>query len=259
MEATDIGWTGLAASLVLVALALALSLIQRLGLELEIGWASLRAGVQLLIVGAALVLVLDDDTPVALSWVWVVAMIGFAAFTIRSSASDVPGILGVSLASMAAITVVSMGVIFGLGIFPHEPVAIVPVAGMLIGNSMSQTVLAANRVVAEIGEKRTEVEARLALGQPATVAARPYVAQALRTALIPQIERTKATGIVILPGAMTGLILAGVDPTDAVLIQLAVMYLILGSVATSVTIVGLGVRRQLFTADHRLVRLDEAA
>ena len=87
----------------------------------------------------------------------------------------------------------------------------------------------------------------------ASVASRPYVAQALRTALIPQIERTKVLGIVMLPGAMTGLILAGVDPMDAVLIQLAVMYLILGSVATAVTIVGLGVRRQLFTADHRLV------
>lgn len=85
------------------------------------------------------------------------------------------------------------------------------------------------------------------------------MAQALRTALIPQIERTKAVGIVILPGAMTGLILAGVDPTDAVLIQLAVMYLILGSVATSVTIVGLGVRRRLFTDDHRLVPLAEAS
>ena len=259
MEATEIGWAGLAASLVLVALALILSVIQRLGLAFEIGWASVRAGAQLLAVGVALVVVLDDGTPLALSWVWVAAMIVFASVTIRSSARAVPGILAISIASMTAITVVSMGVIFGLGIFPHEPVAIVPVAGMLIGNSMSQTILAANRVVAEIREKRDEVEARLALGHPATIASRPYVAQALRTALIPQIERTKAVGIVILPGAMTGLILAGVDPTDAVLIQLAVMYLILGSVATSVTIVGLGVRRRLFTDDHRLVSLAEAS
>lgn len=54
---------------------------------------------------------------------------------------------------------------------------------------------------------------------------------------------------------MTGLILAGVDPTDAVKVQLAIMYLILGSVATSVTVIGLGLTRRLFTDDHRLVRL----
>jgi putative ABC transport system permease protein len=63
-------------------------------------------------------------------------------------------------------------------------------------------------------------------------------------------------GLIALPGAMTGLILAGVEPRDAVLVQLAMMYLILGSVATSVTVIGLGLSRRLFTPDHRLVRLD---
>ena len=58
-----------------------------------------------------------------------------------------------------------------------------------------------------------------------------------RTALIPQIERTKVVGLIALPGAMTGLLLAGVDPIDAVLIQAAVMFLVLGSVATTVSVV----------------------
>ena len=64
-------------------------------------------------------------------------------------------------------------------------------------------------------------------------------------------------GIVILPGTMTGLILAGVDPADAVRVQLVVMYLILGSVAASATVIALGVRRRLFTSDHRLAPLPE--
>jgi putative ABC transport system permease protein len=259
MAATNIGWGGVAASLVLIALALGLSFAQQLKLEREMVWASARAAAQLLLVGVALVVVLDDETPIAVSWAWVVAMVLFAALTVRARASAVPGIFRISLAAMSAITAVSLGVIFGLGIFPVEAEAIVPLAGMMIGNAMGQTVLAANRVVAEIQEKRDEVEARLALGQPAQAASRPYVAEALRTAMISQIERTKAVGVVILPGAMTGLILAGVDPEDAVRVQLAVMYLILGSVATSVTIVGVGVRRRLFTADHRLVRLPGGA
>ena len=73
--------------------------------------------------------------------------------------------------------------------------------------------------------------------------------------MLPQIESTKAVGLVFLPGAMTGLILAGVDPLDAVLVQAAIMYLILGAVATTSLIVGLGSVRHLFTPDHRLTRL----
>ena len=61
--------------------------------------------------------------------------------------------------------------------------------------------------------------------------------QSARTALIPQIERTKVVGLIALPGAMTGLLLAGVEPVDAVVVQLIVMYLILGGVALSVAIV----------------------
>ena len=104
-----------------------------------------------------------------------------------------------------------------------------------------------------------EIEARLALGHRWPEAARPYTRSALRTALVPQIETTKAVGLVFLPGAMTGLVLAGVDAVDAVTIQLALMYLVLGSVATSVTVIGLGLTRQLFTSDHRLRRLDRRA
>ena len=69
---------------------------------------------------------------------------------------------------------------------------------------------------------------------------------------MPQIESTKAVGIVFLPGAMVGLLLAGVSPMDAVQVQLVVMYLILGSVAVTTSVVTMGLRRTLFTPDHQL-------
>ena len=103
------------------------------------------------------------------------------------------------------------------------------------------------------------VEARLALGLSASDAFAPHLRSALRTALIPQIETTKAVGIVFLPGAMVGLILAGVDPGDAVRVQIAVMYLVLGSVSTTSTVMALGLTRRLFTPDQRLVRLPRPA
>ena len=117
---------------------------------------------------------------------------------------------------------------------------------------MTATVVVARRVLEELRDKRDEVEARLALGIASHDAARPYVRAALRTAVIPQIETTKAVGLVFLPGAMTGLILAGTSPLAAVKVQAAVMYLVLGAAATTTAVVGIGVQRRLFTADHRL-------
>lgn len=253
-----IGWGGLAASLVLVAVAVLLSWRRRLDLEGTIVWSCGRAIVQLLLVGQALALLIDDDAPVAASWAWVVLMVLFAALTVRRRAPEVPGAFGLALAAMATSSGLSLGTVFALGIYPVVPRAIVPIAGMMIGNSISGTVSAARRVIAELSGNRPEVEARLALGQPWSEASRPFVRAALRTALTSQIESTKAVGLVFLPGAMTGLILAGVDPVDAVLVQAAVMFLILGAVATNVTVVGVGLTRRLFTDDHRLVPLDRS-
>ncbi len=254
-----IGWGGLAASLVLVVVAVALSARRQLGLEATIVWACGRALVQLLLVGYALAALIDEDAPVGLSWAWVVLMVLFAAFTVRRRAREVPGAFPLALGATAASAALSLGAVFGLGIYPVEARAIVPIAGMMVGNSISGTVSAARRVIAELSDHRPEVEARLALGQPWTDASRPYVRAALRTALTAQIESTKAVGLVFLPGAMTGLILAGADPVDAVLVQAAVMFLILGCVATNAVVVGVGLTRRLFTPDHRLVRLTRAS
>jgi putative ABC transport system permease protein len=83
------------------------------------------------------------------------------------------------------------------------------------------------------------------------------VRAALRAALTPQIETTKATGLVFLPGAMTGLILAGAAPLQAVLVQAVVMFLVLAATAT--TVIALGLIRRLFTPDHRLLHLPASA
>jgi putative ABC transport system permease protein len=259
MDDAAIGWGGLALSLILVAVAIGISLWRGLRLEREMLWATGRAIVQLLGTGYVLVVVIDEDQPVVLAWVWVVVMVSVAALTVRRRAPEIPGIGRLALAATAASAALSLLVVFGLGIYPNSGRAIVPIAGMMIGNSIGATVVAARRILAELSDRRGEVEARLALGQPWQEASKPFVRTALRTALTSQIESTKAVGLVFLPGAMTGLILAGADPVDAVLVQAALMYLILGCVATNVVVVGLGLTRRLFTPDHRLVRLARAA
>ena len=251
----DIGFVGMAASGLSVAVAIAISAWQGLGLERSLIWASLRAAVQLLVVGSLLALLLADDTPLGFAFGWLLAMLVFAVWTARNRAPDVPGITGLAAVSFGAATIVSLGVLFGLGVYPLNATTLIPLGGMVIGNSIAATVLVARRVIDEFIDKRNEIEARLALGLSAQDSARPYLRSAIRTALIPQIETTKAVGIVFLPGAMVGLILAGVDPIDAVRVQAAVMYMILGSVATTTTVIALGLGRQLITRDLRVLRL----
>ena len=250
----DIGVAGLAASGILVAVAVAISLWRQLGLERSLLWASLRALVQLLAVGWVLQFVVDPDDPLIFSVIWIVAMVGFAAYTTSRRAADVPKVFPLSLVAYTASAIVVLGVLFGFGIYDLEGRTLVPLAGMVIGNSLAATVLVSRQLLIAATEQRGVIEGRLALGLSATEAFRPQLRQALRTALVPQIESTKAVGIVFLPGAMVGLILAGVDPADAVKVQISVMYLVLGSVATTTAVMSLGISRELFTPAQQLRR-----
>ncbi len=251
----DVTWVGLVASLATVGVAVGLSAWRRLGLERDIVIAVVRATVQLMAVGLALGLVLDEGAPLIWSWLWVAGIVVFAAFTIRRRAPAVPGLFAVALRAEVVTTVLSLSVIFGLSIFPLEARTLVPLTGMVIGNALQAAVLAARRLVEEFTDKRLELESRLALGCSPVEAARPYLRVVMRTAMTPQIESTKAVGLVFLPGAMAGLVLAGVDPLDAVMVQLAIMLLILGGVATVSTVVALGAAHRLFTPDERLIPL----
>jgi len=130
------------------------------------------------------------------------------------------------------------------------------IAGITIGNALPATVVAADLVRRRMNDDRMQVEGLLGLGFSAKQASRFVVRESARVALLPQIERTKIVGLVALPGAMTGLLIAGVDPIDAVIIQLVVMYLVLGTVAISSTVVAVVTAAQSFTADQRLKSFD---
>ncbi|MDW3217828.1 MAG: iron export ABC transporter permease subunit FetB [Acidimicrobiales bacterium] len=251
-DLADIGLDGLALSGILIAVALVLSFVRRLGLERDLLIAAVRALVQLLIVGFALRIVVDGDDPLIFTWIWVAVMVVVASWTVRRRAPEVPNVIPLALASFAAAAAVTLGVLFGLRVFEPTGRAIVPMAGVMVGNSMTATVVVSRRLVAEARDHRGLIEARLALGLSSQDAFAPHLREALRTGLVPQIETTKTVGLIALPGAMTGLILAGVEPVEAVRVQVAVMYLVLGSVSTTASVMALGLTRRMFTKDHRL-------
>ena len=251
-----VGWGALAASLVFVLVAVVLTGRQHLGLGRPILVALVRSLVQMALVGLALVPVLDPDTPLVWSLLWVAAIVVFASITVARRAPQVPGLIWVAAGAMALVAVTGLGVIYGLRIFPLQGRTLVPVAGMVIGNSMNAAVVGATRVATALADQRAEVEAGLALGMTPGQASRRVVRGALRTAMTPQVEQTAGLGLIVLPGTMTGLLLAGASPFEAVRTQLALMYVILAGVVIAATVAGLGTLRQLTTADQTILRLE---
>jgi putative ABC transport system permease protein len=147
---------------------------------------------------------------------------------------------------------VTLGLLFGLSVFPLEPVTLVVLAGITLGNTMPAAVLATDTATSEFVDHPERLEGMLALGFETRQAAQYVTSSAARRALIPQIERTKVVGLIALPGAMTGMLLAGVDAFDAVLVQLVIMYLLLGSVGMAVVVLVTVIAARAFTEDGRL-------
>jgi len=128
----------------------------------------------------------------------------------------------------------------------------VPVGGMVIGNAMTASAVALNRLGDEMRTEAPRVEATLALGATSRRAAAPSVRRALRSGTIALVDSTKTTGLIFFPGTMVGMLLAGADPTDAVRLQLILLYVLLGAVAISALTATTLAYRNFFTAAEQL-------
>jgi putative ABC transport system permease protein len=230
--ATNLAFPVLLASLVLVGLSIALARWLGLGVNRDIVISSVRAAVQLLAVGFILTWLFESSVATLAAFLWVVVMVAVAAFVIGRRAKAPSRRLYIVAAGIVAFTTaLSLLVVFASGVFEVSPVAVVVMAGITIGNAMPSAVLGVNQAVAANRNGIGQLEAMLALGMNRSQIVRFMAPVPARNALVPQIERTKVVGLIALPGAMTGLLLAGVDPIDAVLIQILVMYLVLGATA----------------------------
>jgi UDP-glucose/iron transport system permease protein len=245
-------WTGVIASLLLVALAAAVAYRQRLGLTRELVVAAVRAGIQLVAVGAVLgVIFAHTGLPGGFGWVIVMVLIagqvagrrGRGLRRARSSAT----------AGVAAGTIITLGGLLALRVITMQPRVIVPLGGMIVSGAMLAAGLTLRRLREDAEQARPAIEARLCLGLSAGEAFLPHQRSALRTALLPAIDSTKVVGLISLPGAMTGLILAGVDPLTAIRYQIVVMYMLLAATALAALATARLAERALFDDAHRLV------
>ena len=235
IRSDTLGTPVILAALSLVVLAVVLSWALGLRVERQVMVATLRAALQLLAVGLLFGWIFSSDASVALAWAWVAVMVGVATVVIvRRAALDIRWLRSTALASVTLSTAITLATMFGFGVFEFGPVALVVLAGITIGNTVPSAVLGVDQAARVARERTGELEALLAFGFDRRQIIRFMAPLAARSGLIPQIERTKVVGLIALPGAMTGLLLAGVEPLEAVVIQLLVMYLVLGTVATCV-------------------------
>src|SRR5215210_1699732 len=235
----------------LVAVAVALSLYERLDLEKDIGVAVVRSFVQLAAIGYVIDFIfgLEDIGVVALL---LAGMVLFAAWTSARRAGDVPRAFLVAAVAVGVAAVATLGLLLTLRIVPATARYLIPLGGMVSGNSMNAASLTMTRIRDDVAEQRPKVEAALALGATSRQAVSPILRITLQSALIPLIDATKTTGIIFLPGAMGGMIIAGADPLEAVRLQIVVLYMLLGSVSIAAILVGTLSYRSFFTPSHQI-------
>ncbi|KAH1258556.1 Protein ALUMINUM SENSITIVE 3 [Glycine max] len=220
------------AATAVVCLAVALSFYQKLGLELEMVVAIVRAFIQLSIIGFVLEFIFRQDNA---GWILLayLFMVSIAGYTAGQRAKHVPRGKYVAGASILTGTAVTMLVLVALSVFPFTPRYIIPVAGMMVGNSMTVTGVTMKRLRDDIKTQMNLVETALSLGATPRQATHEQVKRALILALSPVVDNTKTVGLISLPGAMTGLIMGGASPLKAIQLQIVVMNMMIGAATVS--------------------------
>jgi putative ABC transport system permease protein len=237
------------ASLLVLAQA-GLSLALKLGLERRILISTARAALQLSLVGIVLRWVFLSHSP----WV-LVLVLGFMTLTgTHTVATRIQKpYRGIWLDGFVSIAINSL-LVFAYGASAARSQEVIPLAGILIGNSISGITLALDQFTSHFQARRHEIETWLSHGATRWEAIQVALKDSIRTGLTPILNAMSVAGVVSLPGALTGQLLAGQDPVRAARYQIVILMLILCStVLGSLCAVALAFRR-VFTPDHQLNR-----
>ena len=200
--------------------------IMKLGVAKSLIWSMVRSFVQLLIMGIVLEYVIRQQN------VWLVvgliAVMLIAAVQITMSrAKGVPkGLVPIVLLSLVVTMLIMISIVAELIVRPHPwyaPQVVIPLTGMMLGNTVSALALAMSRFFESMRERYEEVGTLLALGATPWEAARPSIMSSIRLGMLPTIANLASAGIVTIPGMMSGQIIAGGNPLDAARYQFVIL------------------------------------
>ncbi|WP_284139341.1 MULTISPECIES: iron export ABC transporter permease subunit FetB [unclassified Virgibacillus] len=246
----------LSLALIFVLLPLLLSKTLKLGLEKDTVIATIRSIIQLLAVGYVLQFVFDAN-----NFIYILLMIGLmitaATHNARKKGASIRGITWKLVVTFLTVEILTQGILIGLQITPPTAQYIIPISGMMIGNSMVLSILFLNRFTAETETHRNETELILSLGGTPKQAIHKQLINSIKASTIPTIESQKTIGLVQLPGMMSGQIIAGADPVQAVFFQLLILFLLLTAAVITSVLLGFLSYPALFNERMQLINLHD--
>lgn len=248
-------FVALSISLIFVIIPLVLSKTFNLGLGKDTFVATIRSIIQLLVVGYLLQFVFDAENVIYLS-LMVILMIVAATVNTQKKGKSIKGIIWKIVVTFIFIEVLTQGILIGLKITPPTAQYIIPISGMVIGNSMVLGILFLNRFTAELETHQEQTELILSLGGTPKQAIHKQLITSIQASTLPTIEKQKTIGLVQLPGMMSGQIIAGADPVQAVVFQLLILFLLLTTAVITSIMLGFLSYPTLF--NERMQLLDEA-
>lgn len=253
-----ISYGQLALSALLILVNVGLSIALELGLARSLLTSSLRMMVQLLLIGYVLEWLFTQDNALVILAISLLmtSVAGIAA--VNRTQRRFAGIYWNSLLSVLASSALVTGfaVVGIVRVEPwYDPQYLIPLLGMVLGNTLNGISLGLDRFMEGLNSQRDQVETLLAMGATRWEAAHRQVREALRVGMIPTINSMSVMGLVSLPGMMTGQILAGANPIDAVRYQIVIMFMIAAGTALGIYGVVLLAYKRLLSPEHQL-RLD---
>lgn len=244
----------------LLVLDAALSVWLRINIHRQLFIAAGRMVVQLVAIGYLLKFIFALSSPAAtLALVLVMVLVAaneVAARPERRFKGTVNLVIGASGVGLATLVTAVFALTTAIRPQPwYEPHYAIPLAGIILGNALNSASLAMDSILSSVRRERPAIEARLALGHSFRDAVTPLVREAVRRGLLPVINQMSAAGIVVLPGIMTGQILAGLDPIEAVKYQILLMFLLSGGGGIAAVVTAYATAKNL-TDDRDRLRLD---
>ncbi len=227
-DSNSIDITSLLISSSLVLITLFFSYWQKLKLEKEIIIGVVRAIIQLIIVGYILEYVFGFESPV-FTTVLLLFMLFNAAFNAAKRGKAIKNGFIISFLSITIGALVTLIILVLSRTIKYESYQIIPVSGMIISNAMVALGLCYKQLISDFKNKREEVETKLSLGADILPSSIEIIRDSIKTGMLPTIDSAKTLGIVSLPGMMTGLILAGAPPMEAIKYQIMVTFMLLST------------------------------
>lgn len=239
-----------------VLIPVSLSYFYALGLSKSIFWSSLRGVVQLFLIGYLLTYLFSLEPALGIT-IMLSVMVTVATFNASKKGKGVPFVKIIVFMVIVVIEIFVLVIWIGFQMIEFQPDQVIPMSGMVIGNSMVAIGLALERMKSEFKESRGKIIAALALGAKPEVASKILVKKIVKAAMIPNVDGLKTIGLVQLPGMMTGLILGGVAPVDAIRYQIVISLSIFASVSLSAMLVTVIFYRFFFNRNMQLKKIEE--